>query len=190
MCVVAHNDANHHVGRVYPQQCFLTGKEMGMLTEIRRATQCDHDAICLLAEEINVQHHAHSAHVFAAPPGIERDAGFWRRAIDDTEGMLLLAVHDHRAVGLLRARITLPSETPFLRMRQVCHIGTVVVTASMQGQGIGKQLLAAIEEWAKSMAAEEIRLEVFEANGSAIGFYDAAGFGLQSRIMTKALLPL
>jgi ribosomal protein S18 acetylase RimI-like enzyme len=40
------------------------------------------------------------------------------------------------------------------------------------------------------MAAEEIRLEVFEANGSAIGFYDAAGFGLQSRIMTKALLPL
>lgn len=161
-----------------------------MLTEIRRAIQSDHEAICFLAEEINVQHHSHSAHVFAPPPGIERDAGFWRRAIDDSEGMLLLSVVDHRVVGLLRARIMQPSETPFLRMRQVCHIGTVVVTASMRGNGIGKQLLGAIEQWAKVMAAEEIRLEVFSANREAIGFYDAAGFGLQSRIMTKALLPL
>ena len=159
-----------------------------MLTKIRRATQRDHDAICLLAEEINVQHHAHSPHVFAAPPGIERDAEFWRTAIDDTEGMLLLSMIDHRVVGLLRAKILLPSETSFLRTRQVCHVGTVVVTASMQGQGIGKQLLDAIEQWAKIMAAEEIRLEVFEANDKAIGFYDAAGFGLQSRIMTKTLL--
>ncbi len=158
-----------------------------MLTEIRRATQRDHDAICLLAEEINLQHHAHSPHVFAAPPGVERDAGFWRAAIDDAEGMLLLSVLNQRVVGLLRAKILQPSETPFLRVRRVCHIGTVVVTASMQGQGVGKQLLYAIEQWAKMMAAEEVRLEVFEANGNAIGFYDAAGFGLQSRIMTKAL---
>jgi ribosomal protein S18 acetylase RimI-like enzyme len=160
-----------------------------MLTEIRRAIHTDHDAICLLAEEINSQHHAHSPHVFALPPGTERDAEFWHEAIDDTEGMLLLSVIDQRVVALLRAKILPPAETPFLRARTICHIGTVVVTASMQGQGIGKQLLGAIEQWAREMAAEEIRLEVFDANGSAIGFYDAAGFGMQSHIMTKSLLP-
>lgn len=161
-----------------------------MLTEIRQATQSDHDAICLLAEEINLQHHAHSPHVFSAPPGIERDADFWRAAIDDGEGILLLAMRQQRVVGLLRARMLLPAETPFLRSRAVCHIGTVVVTVSMQGQGIGKLLLDESERWARSNAAEEIRLEVFDANGAAIGFYDAVGFGMQSHIMTKALLPL
>lgn len=161
-----------------------------MLTEIRRATQADHGAICLLAEEINLQHHAHSPHVFAAPPGVERDADFWRTAIDDAEGILLLSVIDHRVVGLLRAKMRTSAETPFLRARAVCHIGTIVVTAAMQGRGVGKLLLGAIEQWARAMAAEEIRLEVFDANGHAIGFYDAAGFGMQSHIMTKSLAPL
>ncbi|MEB0136969.1 GNAT family N-acetyltransferase [Actimicrobium sp. CCC2.4] len=160
-----------------------------MLTDIRRATHSDHAAICCLAEEINSQHYAHSPHVFSAPPGIERDADFWRVAIDDGEGILLLAVREQRVVGLLRARMLLPAETPFLRSRAVCHIGTVVVTASLQGQGIGKLLLDENERWARGKAAEEIRLEVFDANGAAIGFYDAAGFGMQSHIMTKALVP-
>lgn len=159
-----------------------------MPPEIRRATQSDHGAICRLAEEINLQHHAHSPHVFAAPPGIHRDADFWRAVIDDADGILLLAVLDHRVVGLLRAMMLSPPEVPFLRGREVCHIGTVLVTASMQGQGIGKRLLDEIELWAKAMSAEEIRLEVFDANGAAIGFYDAMGFGMQSHIMTKPLL--
>ncbi|GAA4021344.1 hypothetical protein GCM10022212_17810 [Actimicrobium antarcticum] len=55
----------------------------------------------------------------------------------------------------------------------------------MRGKGAGKQLMAAVDDWASARAADEIRLEVFDANDAAIAFYGDAGFGMQSHIMTK-----
>ncbi len=48
------------------------------------------------------------------------------------------------------------------------------VRPSLQGRGVGSSLLAAVEAW--SPKAKSIRLEVLEANTSAIDWYGSKGF--------------
>lgn len=154
---------------------------------LRKACNDDHPAICALADEINRQHYTHRPDVFVEPPGGLSNAAFWQQAIDEPNGTLLVAIRDAQLCGFISARILPDPEVPFLRPRRVCRIGTVVVKQTLHGSGVGRQLMTAIEGWAKEHAVVEIRLEVFEFNHQAKRFYDAAGFRVQSHIMSKPL---
>jgi ribosomal-protein-alanine acetyltransferase len=53
---------------------------------------------------------------------------------------------------------------------------TIGVAASMQGKGIGRQLMDALLLHAKRQGAEQVFLEVKESNASAISLYKSLGF--------------
>ena len=53
---------------------------------------------------------------------------------------------------------------------------TIGVAASMQGKGIGRQLMNALLLHAKRQGAEQVFLEVKESNASAISLYKSLGF--------------
>lgn len=157
------------------------------MIHIRKAIASDHSEISVLAEEIARQHHAHSPHVFAAPPGIERDRALWRSCIEMTNGVMLVAHHGEELVGFISAELFPQNGITFLKPRVLCHVNTLVVTETMKHKGIGKLLMTATEEWAQSAGADEIRLEVFDKNNDAMEFYRRVGYALQSHIMTKEI---
>src|SRR5262245_32621792 len=56
------------------------------------------------------------------------------------------------------------------------HVGDVVVAPKARGQGIGKVLLSAGEQWALTRGYRLLTLNVFLANTTARAVYEEAGF--------------
>lgn len=74
------------------------------------------------------------------------------------------------------------AETMKWKRRRVGHIITVDVDPEMRRQGIGGQLMRAIEERFQAEAASGLLLEVAERNISAHEFYSQFGFVETSRM--------
>jgi ribosomal protein S18 acetylase RimI-like enzyme len=71
-------------------------------------------------------------------------------------------------------------------MRQA-FLYQIEVFEPFRRRGLGRELLAAAEELAKSKGARSIVLNVFDTNQPAIGLYQAAGFTTVSHSMCKPL---
>ncbi|WP_162517389.1 GNAT family N-acetyltransferase [Aeromonas veronii] len=151
--------------------------------EIRKATALDIDAIVELNRQIGEIHHQHYPEVFCPPSPEER--AFLLSAIGAEGPLFCVAEQDGMVVGFLTARIDINESVPFLTRAPICRIGSVVVDELHRSRGIGKALIAHCDEWAKTLDAQQIRLEVMAFNERAKALYEALGFKVQSQIMAR-----
>jgi [ribosomal protein S18]-alanine N-acetyltransferase len=83
---------------------------------------------------------------------------------------------DSGAVGfLIAAALAIPGEPA------ECELEFVLVAPQARGRGIGRTLVHAVQEWARSLRAEEIWLEVRESNTRARRLYEHCGFAVVGR---------
>lgn len=151
--------------------------------EIRRAAESDIDAIVELKRQIGLMHFEHVPQVFCAPSVEERD--FLLNAIRNEGRLFCVAVDNEQVLGFLSARIDINEAIPFLTKLPVCHISSVVVDEKHRGRGIGKELIAHCDSWAKARDACQIRLEVMSFNERAKSLYESLGFKRQSEIYAR-----
>ncbi|WP_235529467.1 GNAT family N-acetyltransferase [Sphingomonas sp. Leaf242] len=59
---------------------------------------------------------------------------------------------------------------------RVWYLGFMIVDSAVRGQGIGRSIHDAIEQWAVVRGAEEMRLAVLEANDAAERFWRSLGY--------------
>ncbi|OEE58592.1 hypothetical protein A1OK_15160 [Enterovibrio norvegicus FF-454] len=156
--------------------------------KIRVAVEDDLERICVLANQINQHHHENEPKIFAKPGNVLDECEFWRSKICGDGTAVLVVEADSIVHGFVLAVLAGSPSVPFLEKTRVCRIGTIVVSDEYQNVGIGKQLLAKAERWAKEQGVSEIRLEVMEFNEAARGFYDKLGFRTQSRVLSKTIV--
>ncbi len=72
--------------------------------------------------------------------------------------------------------IHLQTETDYFRAEKYGYISDLAVDASFEGRGIGRQLLAAGEEWARAKGYRLLALYVFSGNRRARELYEKYGF--------------
>jgi ribosomal protein S18 acetylase RimI-like enzyme len=154
--------------------------------KIRAATVDDLDQVCVLADEIAELHHEHEPEVFA-PPDARRDRVYWLASIQQADGTVLVAIRQERVVGFITARVVSTVTATFLRPRNFCRIGSVVVSRQHRREGIGTSLIHALEAWAVTRQATEVRLEVFSFNQEAIKFYATLGYANQVLTLCRSL---
>lgn len=154
---------------------------------IRPAFVTDLAAICTLAEQLAEQHHQQAPATFARPSGGWRDQDYWAAQLEPEDGVLFVAEAEDTLVGFVTARLSDTGSISFLQPLNLCRIGTLVVAASHQRQGVGARLLEAVEAWARDNGVDELRLEVMEFNRDAQAFYARQDFQGQSRILAKSL---
>lgn len=102
----------------------------------------------------------------------------------DTERMLILRGVDAEAEPIGRAWVGLdhPRGVP-----GVAFLYDIEVLEARRGAGLGRALLAAVEEATRAAGASALELNVFGDNGVAISLYGSAGYRVVTQQMRKAL---
>ena len=153
--------------------------------KIREAQASDIDSLLRLNCQIGIMHFMNAPEAFIEPTSKEKE--FLLSALNDQSRLFLVASISGDIVGFVTARVTQNEAVPSLVKTPICRVGTIVVDESTRVSGIGTQLMAKCNDWAKSQGAEQIRLEVMAFNSHAQRFYAKLGFEEQSKTMWKTV---
>ncbi len=154
------------------------GKEDGMQVTIRKAGSGDYGACARLVSEIHALHAEHEPWLFRIPD----DGRVWTEedyhAMTTEPGsVVLLAEVGGAVVGFAQLVLRQAPDLAMFVPRITCSVESIGVTAAWQGQGIGRQLMAAVETWARENQADDLSLSVHEFNQAAMRFYRRLGYG-------------
>lgn len=92
----------------------------------------------------------------------------WRKLASGIEGPVFVAVDRGTWVGMVRSYPDEGDATP--------HVGGLWVDPLARGRGVGRLLVDALIDWARSAGAREVRLWVTEVNAAAVALYRSVGF--------------
>lgn len=124
-----------------------------------------------------------------------RDSGKVQRAIagwlDDAlaaagtadHALLVADVAGHGVVGFIGVN----AKDHYISGRDA-YIGELAVDSSVEGQGIGRQLLSAAEAWAEANDCERLTLQTGAANERARRFYEGLGFQYEDVSMARTII--
>ena len=94
--------------------------------------------------------------------------------INSNKAEVLVAVLNNQIVGSEYAQI-LPAKD-YQKYNEYAYLGFMYVKLELRGQGINRQILKKLIEWAKGKNLIEVRLEVYDKNLTAKNAYLKAGF--------------
>ncbi len=138
-----------------------------MRIEIRPATFSDEEAALYLLEQL-----------FEPPGGVppdytrQRSSACFRWAVEQPTADILLAVDGNKAVGLTSVYADIQS----LGFGPKCWLQDMVVDKERRSEGIGEQLMAAAEQWARARGLTHIELSSNSRRADAHRFYERQGF--------------
>jgi ribosomal protein S18 acetylase RimI-like enzyme len=89
---------------------------------------------------------------------------------------VLIAIDKEQALGYLLAEYTSRAANPFRRASSSMYVHHIAVSASAQGSGVGRLLMDRAEELAKAHGASAMRLDSWQFNTQAHGFFESQGF--------------
>ncbi|KMM75177.1 membrane protein [Xanthomonas sp. NCPPB 1128] len=156
-----------------------------MLT-YRDAIASDLPAICALGEEVNALHHAAFPHIFAGAGATDRDAAHWMRSIGRDDATTFVADAQGVLVGFVTVGIVEESHSLLQPMR-FGRVGSVGITRSHRGRGIGPALMQHAHDWVTRRGGVEMRLNVWAFNTHALHVYEELGYDVRSLTLVKPL---
>ncbi|WP_425607030.1 GNAT family N-acetyltransferase [Ornithinimicrobium faecis] len=71
--------------------------------------------------------------------------------------------------------------------RGLAFIVDILITEAARGQGLGRRLLVAAEDWARDGGFTAMSLHVFGANTNAISMYESQGYETTDLLMRRVL---
>lgn len=139
--------------------------------------------MCALGEQIQQRHVDVWPQLFT-PVGPNRDEPFWRSWLEKLDHIAFVAVRGDVTVGMIVASVATQT-APLVCALRVCHIASVVVAAQEQRKGVGRALVAAVEQWGQDNGAADTRLHVYAFNSDAVKLYEGLGYVVRSHTMGK-----
>ena len=112
--------------------------------------------------------------------------GWLEDVISSDNKKLYIYEKDETAVGLIMFSIHRTDDDLF-KIKRWIHINEIAVLSDHRGKGIGGTLLGFVDEYARKNDINNIRLEVWSSNESAIRFYVKNGYMSKKHIMWKDL---
>lgn len=137
---------------------------------IREATPADAAAFLDLFERINSETEFMLLEAGELQVSVDAQARQFGETAASGSGVMMLSEVDERLVGFAFAR-----RYPGRRQAHSLYIGIGVLQA-LVGRGIGRQLMVAVEQWARARAFHRLELMVNVGNHRAIALYESLGF--------------
>jgi len=148
---------------------------------IRKASSCDIESHCKLYFEF------HEFHVRVLPERLSTLGSPTKfdsselstklqRILDNENAAIFIAEIAGQSVGLVEVYIR-QDEPNLMRIEYTYgHLRSLIVLDSFRRRGIGTRLVDAVESWAKSHGATEMRLDTWEFSGDPVNFYESIGY--------------
>jgi ribosomal protein S18 acetylase RimI-like enzyme len=99
----------------------------------------------------------------------DRPESFWRARLESDSAATFLALDGNETVGLVRT-VVAPDDAAN------AELVSMWVAPQARGQGVGRQLVAAVIEWVRQHHAASVCLWVTETNTLARRLYESVGF--------------
>ena len=136
-----------------------------MTPSVRPVTQNDHAAWRPLWDGYNAFYGRHGATALAE----HVTQTTWQRFLDPEEPMFALVAEDEgQLVGLAHCVI----HRSMTRVEPVCYLSDLFTLESRRGRGIGRLLIEAVYEQAKSVGASRVYWQTHESNAAGRLLYD------------------
>jgi len=150
---------------------------------LRNATQADHPVLRTFNDRLISEANLPGA---TSADFARFQASFTDTALANTgpNTKLIVAVD---ATDAIQGYIHLQPTKDDVLQRDIGYISIIAVAESAAGQGIGRQLMQAAEDWAKEQGYPALALDVFASNASARRFYAHQGFGEDSARLRKVV---
>ncbi|MCS0369431.1 GNAT family N-acetyltransferase, partial [Vibrio diabolicus] len=108
------------------------------------------------------------------------------KIIESESSICLVAESKGQLVGFVFGELWVRKSWT-LKQRKIASVEQIVVDSRFRSQGVGLALIEAFEERAISNGGEELWLEVYSFNESALALYRKAGIAPKIQIGQKAL---
>jgi ribosomal protein S18 acetylase RimI-like enzyme len=139
---------------------------------IRAATVEDLDALMRLNAVVQVWHAQHYPKVFRPDPDPVLMRAFFEEMLGADDCHILISEDQS---GYMFARLHLGKDTPYGRKLTELHVEHIAVQTDRQREGIGRKLMEATEDLARSLGCRALRLDTWAANTQAHSMFEAFG---------------
>lgn len=153
--------------------------------EIRRAELRDIDTICTLLYQIAALHHELRPDVFLPAKKKYSDEALSATILNDDTPVFV--ADENGVVGYAFCIFRRYPDNGLFCDRKLLYVDDICVEEALRGRGIGKQLYAYVRAFAKEQGCDQVVLNVWAANGTAMKFYESCGMK-QQRIMMEDTL--
>ena len=110
-----------------------------------------------------------------------------QKLMDAVDVAMWVAELNGQVVGLAEVYLRADAQEAEIVAYRYGYLQSLFVKRQFRGRGIGAQLLAAAEAWARQHGAAELRLEMWEFAQGPLGFYQQQGYGALRRTLVRAL---
>ena len=159
-----------------------------MLFTIRPMTMADWEAVSALLAEIQDYHANALPYRFQHVDGPLRSREYTQELLDDPAVKLMVSeTPTGQITGFVHVVVQDTRPLPLLTPHRYAVVDTLVVGQAYRRQGMGQALMLAAEDWARSLNANRIQLNVFAFNRSAQALYEDLGYEITRYTMEKPL---
>jgi ribosomal protein S18 acetylase RimI-like enzyme len=148
---------------------------------IRKASNKDIPRIIELLHQVNMVHHVIRPDLFK-PHTTKYNEQELETMLDD-DSKPIFVYDDGLVLGYAFCQVTEVRGNQLLEDIKTLYIDDICVDENARGRHIGKALYEYVRDYAKSIGCNNITLNVWEGNDSAISFYKNMGMQVQKTTM-------
>ena len=148
---------------------------------IRKASNKDIPRIIELLHQVNMGHHVIRPDLFK-PHTTKYNEQELETMLDD-DSKPIFVYDDGLVLGYAFCQVTEVRGNQLLEDIKTLYIDDICVDENARGRHIGKALYEYVRDYAKSIGCNNITLNVWEGNDSAISFYKNMGMQVQKTTM-------
>ena len=150
---------------------------------VRRLTAADFADYSAIVREADELHHRALPKIIRSPAQARPRTSEFEAAIRDPDQRLFGGELNGKLCGIVHAQLAQSPGGRAHRPFRYIVVEMISVTRAARRSGVGRTLMSAVADWARSRKTKIIHLGVYEFNRAAIAFYERIGFKIVIRYM-------
>ena len=153
--------------------------------EILKATIEEAGEIALLNDAVQRMHFERYPNIFKYPLDRSEMEKFWRERLSEADNFAFIARVSGQAVGYVLSAIQRRPESALQHAQETMYIQEIYIEPANRRQGIGRELMQAVEDVAAGHGIGRFSLVSWEFNKDAHAFFERLGFCRACRVMWR-----